>query len=145
MKYLKVLILIVFAIKIYNNVYYVYQTNSTINIFIIYSNTDLPPISAMIVDDNITVDIPDILENCIVNLTYNFQGLSGTFNVNSEDLMLSMFNTDPCTDEMLSISPVILGESRAALGVSVRLCEPGKGLSQVLQYVQRYTFNITIL
>ncbi len=99
----------------------------------------------MIVDDNVAVNIPDILENCIFNLTYNFQGQSGTFNVNSEDLMLSMFNTDLCTDGMLSISPVILGESREALGASVRLCEPGKGLSQLLQYVQRCTFNITIL
>ncbi len=99
----------------------------------------------MIVDDNITVDIPDILENCIFNLTYKFQEQSGTFNVNSEDLMLSMFNTDLCTDGMLRIDPVILGKARAALGDSVKLCEPGKGLSQLLQYVQRCTFNITIL
>lgn len=84
----------------------------------------LPRVTAMIADNNIIVDIPDTLQDCIVNLTYSFQGESGVFIADTDMLLLSMFNTETCTDGMLRIYPVILGEPRSSLGASVMLCQP---------------------
>ena len=89
-----------------------------IRIFII----DIGSITGTVNSNSITLQVPDVLEDCISNYTYTFQNSTGTIDPTDNTIMLSTFNIGICTDPVLILEPIILGQDQPSLQLTLNIC-----------------------